>query len=82
MMRQISKITSKGQITLPIAIRRLLALKEGDRVLFEVDESGNVRMRPEGREGRFAKYRGVGVGHLKTQQQADEWLKTLRGRKE
>ena len=29
-----AKITSKGQITIPIAIRKRLKLKEGDKVLF------------------------------------------------
>lgn len=31
---EIAKITSKGQITIPIAIRRLLGVQEGDKVLF------------------------------------------------
>ena len=31
---ELAKITSKGQITLPIAIRRLLNLKDGDKVAF------------------------------------------------
>ncbi len=31
---ELAKITSKGQITLPVAIRRRLALKEGDKVAF------------------------------------------------
>ena len=36
-----AKITSKGQITIPIAIRRLLGVREGDKVLF-VEEDGKV----------------------------------------
>lgn len=31
---ELAKITSKGQITLPIAIRRTLKLKDGDKVAF------------------------------------------------
>ena len=31
-----AKVTSKGQITLPKALRDALKLKEGDRVLFRV----------------------------------------------
>jgi AbrB family looped-hinge helix DNA binding protein len=31
---ELAKITSKGQITLPIAIRRALCLKDGDKVAF------------------------------------------------
>jgi AbrB family looped-hinge helix DNA binding protein len=31
---ELAKITSKGQITLPIAIRRTLKLNDGDKVAF------------------------------------------------
>ena len=31
---ELAKITSKGQITLPINIRRALKLKDGDKVAF------------------------------------------------
>ncbi|MCD7762921.1 MAG: type II toxin-antitoxin system PrlF family antitoxin [Lachnospiraceae bacterium] len=40
---ELAKITSKGQITIPIAIRRLLGLKDGDKVLF-VQEGKKVVM--------------------------------------
>jgi antitoxin PrlF len=38
-------VTSKGQITLPKALRDLLAIKAGDRVEFIVEDGGVVRMR-------------------------------------
>ena len=31
---ELAKITSKGQITFPISIRRILNLKDGDKVAF------------------------------------------------
>lgn len=31
---ELAKITSKGQITLPVSIRRALRLKDGDKVAF------------------------------------------------
>lgn len=37
---ELAKITSKGQITLPITIRRMLNLKEGDKVAF-IEKDGN-----------------------------------------
>lgn len=40
----IAKITSKGQITIPIEIRKLLGLKEGDKVLFVQDGDHKVTM--------------------------------------
>lgn len=39
-------ITSKGQITLPKALRKQLHLSPGDRVEFIVDEDNGVRMLP------------------------------------
>jgi antitoxin PrlF len=36
---ELAKITSKGQITLPIAIRRALKLNDGDKVAF-IERSG------------------------------------------
>ena len=40
---ELAKITSKGQITIPIAIRNKLGLKDGDKVLF-LEEAGRVVM--------------------------------------
>ena len=34
MTMELAKITSKGQITLPISIRRALSLKDGDKIAF------------------------------------------------
>lgn len=39
-------ITSKGQITLPREVRDHLHVREGDRVEFEIDLQGEVRVRP------------------------------------
>ena len=38
---EIARVSSKGQITIPIEIRKKLNLKEGDKVLF-AEENGNV----------------------------------------
>ncbi len=40
---EVAKITSKGQITIPIDIRHKLGVKEGDKVLF-VEEQGRIVM--------------------------------------
>ena len=39
-------ITSKGQITLPREVREHLHVREGDRVEFEIQRDGDVRVRP------------------------------------
>lgn len=38
---ELAKITSKGQITVPIGIRKKLGVKEGDKILF-VEEQGRI----------------------------------------
>ncbi|MBV8212723.1 MAG: type II toxin-antitoxin system PrlF family antitoxin [Verrucomicrobia bacterium] len=42
----VSKITSKGQTTIPGEIRRLLKLKAGDRIEFVVEADGKVVLLP------------------------------------
>jgi AbrB family looped-hinge helix DNA binding protein len=38
----LAKLSSTGQITVPVEIRRLLNLKEGDKILFTQNENGEV----------------------------------------
>lgn len=38
----LAKISSNGQITVPVEIRRLLELKTGDKVLFFQNQSGEI----------------------------------------
>ena len=38
---KLAKVTSKGQITIPIKIRRKLGVKTGDKLLF-VEEDGRI----------------------------------------
>ncbi|MCI9510735.1 MAG: AbrB/MazE/SpoVT family DNA-binding domain-containing protein [Angelakisella sp.] len=38
---ELAKITSKGQITIPVEIRKKLGVKEGDKVLF-LEEAGRI----------------------------------------
>ena len=40
---EIAKITAKGQITLPITIRRKLNLKDGDKVAF-IEKNGEYKI--------------------------------------
>jgi antitoxin PrlF len=77
-----AKITSKGQLTLPQAIRRLLGVREGDRVVFEVNEAGEVRIKPQRSESPFARYQGIGFGmeRFKSREEIDAYLRKLRGR--
>lgn len=40
---ELAKVTSKGQVTIPITIRKKLGIKNGDKVLF-IEESGRIYM--------------------------------------
>jgi AbrB family looped-hinge helix DNA binding protein len=38
------KINAEGRVVVPAAIRRVLGVGSGDRILFVTDEAGNVRL--------------------------------------
>jgi AbrB family looped-hinge helix DNA binding protein len=56
-----SKISSKGQITLPIEIRKRLGVKEGESVKFVVNNDGRTVILPmrEEKENPFLKWIGT-----------------------
>ncbi|WP_317706574.1 AbrB/MazE/SpoVT family DNA-binding domain-containing protein [Methylomarinovum caldicuralii] len=39
------KVTSKGQATIPAEIRKALGIRPGDRIVWEIDAEGAVRIR-------------------------------------
>jgi len=43
---EVAKVTSKGQITIPISIRRKLDINEGDKVLFIYKPDGVMMVNP------------------------------------
>jgi antitoxin PrlF len=47
MKELLTVVTRKGQVTIPVEIRRALGLKEGDKVAF-VLENDQVRLAPRG----------------------------------
>jgi AbrB family looped-hinge helix DNA binding protein len=78
-MQKQAKITSKGQITVPIEVRRLLGVREGDRLLFESDGNG-VHIRPVRSQSVFEKYRGIGNPRIPSGKKAiNRWLREMRG---
>ena len=72
-----STIRSKGQITVPLEIRRRLGLKGGDRVEFIIDNDQTV-IRPAQWVGNpFEKYIGV-LPAFKPKRQINRWVAGLR----
>lgn len=47
MRERLMTVTRKGQVTIPVEVRRKLGLKEGDKVAFRMDE-GEVRLARRG----------------------------------
>ena len=40
---ELAKVTSKGQVTIPVEIRKKLGIKNGDKVLF-IEDAGRIYM--------------------------------------
>ena len=40
---ELAKVTSKGQVTIPVGIRKKLGIKNGDKVLF-IEDAGRIYM--------------------------------------
>lgn len=79
-MKKQARITSKGQITVPHDIRRALAVRPGDKLIFEQDGS-EVRVRPVRTSSPFEKYRGIGSPGIPRGRKAlVRWVRDLRGR--
>jgi len=52
-----SKVTSKGQVTVPEAVRRSLGLEQGDRLVWQVADGGRVEVHKV--QGRLADLVGL-----------------------
>ena len=76
-MTRSSTISSKGQITVPLEIRRRLGLKEGDRVEFVVDKDRTSIRPARPPENPFAKYVGA-LPAFSSIREAKEWVRALR----
>lgn len=71
-------VASKGQVTLPIAVRRALGIKTGDRLRFET-KGGEVRLRVERDQSPFLAYQGIGnPGIPSGRKQVVAWVRGLR----
>ena len=79
-MQRQARITSKGQITVPHEIRKLLGVKSGDRLLFESDGT-RTEVKPVRTVSPFEKYRGIGSGSIGSGRKAVvKAIRELRGR--
>jgi AbrB family looped-hinge helix DNA binding protein len=72
-----STISSKGQITVPLEIRRRLGLKEGDRVEFVVEGEWTVIRPAQPPKNPFEKYAGA-LPAFHSREEIDNWVSSLR----
>ena len=78
-MQKQATITSKGQITVPREVRRVLGVRTGDKLLFESDGKG-MRVRPIKNRSAFSKYRGIGNPDIPSGKKSiRKWLRGMRG---
>jgi antitoxin PrlF len=76
-LRGMTKMTSKGQVTIPRRLRDHLGLKPGSKVEFELTEDGRVFLKTDRQapDSRFARLRGSAKLGLST----DELMALTRG---
>jgi AbrB family looped-hinge helix DNA binding protein len=74
-----AKITSKGQITVPVEIRKSLGVKTGDHLRFEPQEGG-IRVVKDVEENPFEKWRGIGnLGIGSGREAVMAYMREIRG---
>ncbi|MBI4491507.1 MAG: AbrB/MazE/SpoVT family DNA-binding domain-containing protein [Chloroflexi bacterium] len=72
-----ARVTSKGQVTIPKAVRDRLGIRPGDEIEFVEDEAG-VRVQKRLLTSPFARYRGY-LKHL-AGRDPDALVEEMRGR--
>lgn len=78
-MKRKARITSKGQVMIPKAVRQVLGITEGDSLIFEV-EGKDVRIRAAREPVSFEDYAGAwreGEGMI--WDEVNDHLRDLRG---
>jgi antitoxin PrlF len=61
------RVTQKGQVTIPLGVRRALGIHPGSDVEFELDDHGaRLLVDREHAAGEIARMRGAGEGELST----------------
>jgi AbrB family looped-hinge helix DNA binding protein len=57
----VATVTSKGQVTIPVVVRKTLGVNAGDKLRFE-SQNGGYRVVRDVDENVFEKWRGIGSG--------------------
>jgi AbrB family looped-hinge helix DNA binding protein len=63
------RVTQKGQVTIPLQVRRALGIQPGSDVAFELDERGARLLIDRDRAAQeVSRMRGAGAGEMTTEQ--------------
>jgi antitoxin PrlF len=75
-----AKVTSKGQVTLPAALRIRLGIEAGDHVLFVEQRDGSFALRV--RSGTLADLKGLLAGKVEpaSDKEIKDWIDEARTR--
>ena len=73
-----SRITSKGQVTVPVEVRRKLGLQRGDLVEFRERDGETTIVRAAETGSPFAKYAGILAKKVKPGFDSVKWQRQLR----
>ena len=77
-----SKVTSKGQITIPLEVRKRLGISQGDQLEFDTDKPETVIRPVRTTENPFRKWRGAVGGFPGGKDEINAWVREMRGRNE
>jgi AbrB family looped-hinge helix DNA binding protein len=75
-----STISSKGQITIPVNVRRKLGLTPGTRIELELGPEGTFLGRKSTKESFFAQFQGMAAEEKVPFGDSREAMETLRGK--
>ena len=72
-----AKVTSKGQITIPLEVRRGLGLETGDRVEFLVEDGRTMMCKERPRTNPFEAYIGA-LPAFRGRSAINDWIAGMR----
>jgi antitoxin PrlF len=79
LMQAKAKLTSKGQITIPNALRKRLGVRAGDTLIFET-KGNDLVVSPQRQESVFEEFRGTGTaGVVRGKKAVLDWVREVRG---
>jgi AbrB family looped-hinge helix DNA binding protein len=75
-----AKVTSKGQITIPLEVRKRLGVGPGEQVEFDTGNSHTVIRPVRSDDNPFEKWRGIAKGAFPGGlKEINAWIREMRG---